>query len=115
MGEQAALDNAILNSPYEGPGAHFVLGLGGPTGDVKDGRRPSESRVAAPAGKKVKGKKDRPAADDSVEQQGFDFDITRERREINTVINDIRARVETWWARGYNGDTPISRSVVTDR
>jgi hypothetical protein len=35
------------------------------------------------------------------EQQGFDFDITGERREVDSRINDIRTRVDRtfpfWW------------------
>lgn len=30
-----ALDNPILNSPYEAPTKHFALGPNGPTGEVK--------------------------------------------------------------------------------
>ncbi len=46
------------------------------------------------------------------EQQGLDFDLTGERREVNTLINDIRARVELWRAQGYNGVTPITRKLL---
>jgi type III restriction enzyme len=104
MPQPEALDNPILNSPYEAPAAHFVLGPKGPTGEIKDGRRPSESFVAVPTGKKAKGQ---PA-----EQQAIDFDVTGERRQINTLINDIRARVELWRVRDYPGVTPISRKLL---
>ena len=105
MAKSGGLDNPILNSPYDAPAAHFVLGPSGPTGEVRDGRRPSESFVAVPTGKKAgKGQ--------AVDQQAIDFDITGERREVNTLINDIRARVEMWRARGYNGVTPISRKLL---
>jgi type III restriction enzyme len=105
VAKSGGLDNPILNSPYDAPAAHFVLGPSGPTGEVRDGRRPSESFVAVPTGKKAgKGQ--------AVDQQAIDFDITGERREVNTLINDIRARVEMWRARGYNGVTPISRKLL---
>ena len=48
MPEAASLDNPILNSPYDPPTQHFVLGSNGPTGVVKEGRRLSESFTASP-------------------------------------------------------------------
>src|SRR3546814_289955 len=102
--EARAVENPILNSPYEAPAAHFVLGPSGPTGEIRDGRRPSESFVALPSGKR--------GTADAEEQQGLDFDLTGERREVNTLINDIRSRVELWRAQGYNGVTPITRKLL---
>jgi len=98
------MDDPILNSPYDAPAAHRVLGPNGPTGEVRDGRRPSESFVALPSGRK--------GAADEPEQQGFDFDVTGERREANSLINDIRSRVEVWRAQGYNGVTPVTRKLL---
>ena len=107
MSGTASLENPILNSPYEPPGRHFVIGPHGPTGEIKAGRRPSESYIPVPVSRKgQKGKRD------SNEQQGFDFDATGERREVNSLINDIRARVELWRARGYGGVTPITRKLL---
>lgn len=107
MGVGEGLENPILNSPYEPPERHFELGPSGPTGEIKLGRRPSESFIPVPTGRK--GAKNRSA---DVEQQGLDFDITGERREINSLINDIRSRVELWRARGYGGVTPITRKLL---
>lgn len=98
------MDNPILNSPYEPPAAHFVLGPNGPTGEIKDGRRRSESFVPVPSGRR--------SGRDANEQQDLDFDLTGERREVNTLINDIRSRVELWRAQGYNGVTPITRKLL---
>lgn len=98
------LDNPILNSPYEPPSRHFVIGPAGPTGEVKEGRRPSESFIPVPITKKGVSK----AAD----QITIDFDGTGERRELNSLINDIRARVDLWRGRGYPGITPISRKLL---
>ncbi len=89
-----------------------MLGPKGPTGEVKPGRRPSESFIPVPVSKKMKRghKKDHPAA---AEEASLDlFDITGERREQNSLINDIRKRVELWRARGYVGVTPISRKLM---
>ncbi len=97
-----SLENPVINSPYAPPERHFEIGLNGPTGQVLVGRRPSESFIPIPASKK-KG----PAS-----QEGFDFDLTRERREQNSLINDVRQRVELWRARGYPGATPVSRKLM---
>lgn len=77
------LSNPILNSPYEPPASHFELGDQGPTGKVLEGRRPSESFIPVPVS--AKGKR---ARDQAVT---LDFDVTGERREQNTLINDKRA------------------------
>ncbi|CAN5840408.1 DEAD/DEAH box helicase family protein [soil metagenome] len=106
VGSPAALDNPILNSPYAAPEQHFVLGRDGPTGKVKPGRRLSESFVPVPASRKGRGSGAVP------DQQLIDFDVTGERREVNSLINDVRARVELWRARGYVGVTPVSRKLM---
>jgi type III restriction enzyme len=96
------LTNPILNSPYEPPAAHFVLGPKGPTGEIREGRRPSESFIPIPPSRK--------RAKD--EQQALDFDTTGERREANTLINDIRREVERWRASNWNGVTPYTRKLL---
>src|SRR3954447_14386139 len=101
------IDNPILNSPYEQPDRHYVIGPQGPTGEIKDGRRPSESFIPIAVSKK--GKK----GGDGSEQEGFDFDATRERREKNSLINDVRRDVDKWRRDGqYAGVTPISRKLL---
>src|SRR5689334_10097534 len=102
---QPTLDDPIVNSPYEPPERYFVIGSAGPTGEVKPGRRPSEFFVPIPVGRRGR------ARASGSEQQGLDFDVTGERREVNSLINDVRARVELWRARGYTGVTPVSRKL----
>jgi type III restriction enzyme len=99
----ADLDNPILNSPYEAPERHFAIGRGGPTGEILPGRRQSESFIPIPVSRK--GKK-------AGEQTTFDFDVTGERIEENTLINDIRRQIELWRGRRYPGVTPISRKLL---
>jgi type III restriction enzyme len=102
-----AIDNPILNSPYEQPDRHYVIGPQGPTGEIKDGRRPSESFIPIAVSKKGK------RGGDGSEQESFDFDATRERREKNSLINDLRRDVERWRRDGqYAGITPISRKLL---
>ncbi len=107
-GDEASLENPILSSPYEPPGRHFMIGPTGPTGEVKEGRRPSDSLIPVPVSRKGR----QGATTAAAEQQGFDFGVTRERREENSLINDIRARVELWRARNYAGVTPVTRKLL---
>jgi type III restriction enzyme len=96
------IDNPILNSPYEQPDRYYEVGPTGPTGEIKDGRRPSESFIPIAISKKSQ-----------QVQQSLDFDPTGERREKNTLINDIRRDVAAW-RRGahYPGVTPITRKLL---
>ncbi len=96
------ISNPILNSPYDPPEAYFELGPNGPTGVVQAGRRPSESFIPVPPSRK--GAKD--------QQQVLDLDATGERREQNSLINDIRREVELWRASNWNGVTPYSRKLL---
>ncbi|PZU46938.1 MAG: restriction endonuclease [Microbacterium sp.] len=101
-----ALADPILNGPYDPPERHFALGPDGPTGEIRPGRRPSESFIPIPQERKGR----RTAVDDT--QQAFDFDLTGERREANDTINGLRRDVELWRARGYGGVTPITRKLL---
>lgn len=98
----ADISNPIINSPYQAPEAHFEIGPTGPTGQLLRGRRPSESFIPVPATRKGRGGT----------QQAFDFDATGERREQNTLINDIRREVEVWRANNWNGVTPYTRKLL---
>jgi type III restriction enzyme len=101
------IDNPILNSPYEQPDRYYEIGPNGPSGEVKDGRRPSESFI--PIAVTKKGRK---GTDDSV-QETIDFDATGERREKNSLINEIRRDVAKWRRSGdYAGVTPITRKLL---
>lgn len=105
-----AIDNPILNSPYEQPDRYYEIGPQGPMGEMKDGRRPSESLI--PIAVTKKGKKGKKGKDGS-EQEAFDFDATGERREKNSLINDIRRDVAKWRGGGeYAGITPITRKLL---
>lgn len=97
-----SIDNPILNGPYDPPSRHFELGPQGPTGQILDGRRQSESFIPIPPSRKRKGQS----------QEEFEFDVTGERRERNELINDVRRQVELWRARNYPGVTAISRKLM---
>lgn len=101
------IDNPILNGPYDAPSQHYEIGPSGPTGVIVEGRRPSESFIPIAMSRKRK----KSAA--GFEQEGFDFDLTGERREKNSLINDIRRDVAKWRASGhYDGVTPTTRKLL---
>ncbi len=99
-----ALASPVLNGPFDPPSRHFEIGHKGPTGMVQEGRRPSESYIPVPVPKK-RGKQ-------GVLQDALDFDLTHERVEKNTLINDLRRAVEQWRLRDYKGATPTSRRLL---
>ena len=87
-----AIANPILNGPFEEPTTHFKIGSHGPTGELVPGRRPSESFIPIAQSRKA-----RHAA--GSQQQALDFDLTGERIERNTLINDLRREVQRWRRR----------------
>ena len=97
------ISNPVINSPYHAPEQHFEIGPTGPTGTLLPGRRPSESFIPVPVSRKGRQKFD---------QQAFDFDVTGERREQNSLINNIRREVERWRANNWNGVTPYTRKLL---
>jgi type III restriction enzyme len=101
IGVAADLSNPIITSPYDPPESHFEIGPAGPTGVLLPGRRPSESYLPGPAS--TKGRRPRLA---------FDVDVTGERREQNSMINDVRREVERWRASNWNGVTPYTRKLL---
>lgn len=101
-----ALADPVLNGPFDPPSHYFEIGPKGPTGTVLPGRRPSESFIPVPQTKK-RGKKAAAAV-----QETLDFDLTHERVEKNTLINDIRSAVDVWRMRGYEGATPTTRKLL---
>lgn len=97
------IENPILNSPFKVPELYFELGHHGPTGEILDGRRPSESFIPVPAPTRRRR---------AGEQIQLDFDTTGERIEKNDLINQIRREIELWRARNYPGVTPYTRKLL---
>ncbi|HVW81007.1 MAG TPA: DEAD/DEAH box helicase family protein [Mycobacteriales bacterium] len=102
----AGVVDPILNGPYDEPARHYVVGPHGPTGEIRDGRRPSESFVPIPPVRK--GRK----GDDGTVQESLDVVLTAEKRERNDLINDLRREVERWRHRDYERVTPTSRKLL---
>ena len=104
MGD-AAIDDPVINGPYDPPKYHFVLDDNGrPTGEQARGRRPSASFVAiAPERKGRRG---------AGTQSALDLGLT-ERIAENRLINDIRKEVGYWRSTGrYEGVTPMTRKLL---
>jgi len=100
-----SIANPILDGPYEQPDSYFEIGPSGPTGAIRPGRRPSESFIPIAAARKGK-------QDQAAEQAEIDFDLTGERREKNSLINDLRREVALWRQRGYGRVTPTTRTLL---
>ena len=91
----------VINSPFDPPERHFTIGPNGPTGEIKEGRRPSESFIPVP---QQKGRGSRTSSSRSTSI------ATGDRIEENDLINDIRRHVERWRASNWNGVTPYTAS-----
>ncbi len=102
MAEVAA--SPILNPPYDQPSRYYEIGPHGRTDLIREGRRPSESFVPIPAARK--------GAHGDAAQAALDFDLTGERRERNTLVNDLRRDIERWRHRDYERVTPTSRKLL---
>lgn len=100
-----ALDNPILNTPYEEPSRHFGLSQGIPTGRVVAGRRPSQSFVPVPGAKKGK----IAGGTQSVE---LDIFATNERISDNDAIDQLREEVRYWRESGYQRVTPTTKKLL---
>ncbi|MGR7026346.1 DEAD/DEAH box helicase family protein [Geodermatophilus sp. URMC 62] len=101
-----ALESPILNGPYDPPARHYEMGPQGRTNVVKEGRRPSESFIPIPAARKGQ------QTEAGFVQDAIDFDLTGERRERNSFVNDLRREVERWRHRDYERATPTSRKLL---
>jgi type III restriction enzyme len=99
--KQVAIDNSIINSPFEAPARHFRCDDFGITDEIVPGRRPSSYFIPIAQSKK-KGK-----------QLAFETEWTQDRIEESKFINQVRERVSLWRQGGYAGPlTPISRRLL---
>jgi type III restriction enzyme len=96
------IENPILNSPFHEPGRHFDFDERGViTGDIRDGRRPSQYFTPIPGTKKK-----------VTSQPTLDLGDSKERVEENQLINQVRSRVEIWRAGSYPGVTGTTRRLL---
>lgn len=115
MGEDGAvaegMTDPVLNGPYDPPAQHFVIGREGPTGEIRQGRRPSESYIpVAPVRKRGRSKKAAPPSSDGREQ--LSLGLVEETRQENSLINELRVDVANWREGGYPGTTATSAKLL---
>ena len=105
------LSDPVLNGPYEPPSRHFVIGAKGPTGEVREGRRPSESFIPVAPVRKTRG---RPKAGMPLPEAGeqLTLGLVEERRQDNALINELRRDVANWRDAGYPGTTATSAKLL---
>jgi type III restriction enzyme len=91
--------NPIINGPYDEPARHFRFDADGITDQVDDGRRPSSYFVPVPRPRKGRAQLEIP-------------ELTADQIEVNQQVNAIRARVDIWRSRRYDGVTPTTRRLL---
>ena len=105
------LSNPVLNGPYDPPAQHFVIGAKGPTGEVRDGRRSSESYIPVAQVRKHGRKKSAVTSpSDSADQLALG--LVEETRQENSLINELRVDVANWRDGGYPGTTTTSAKLL---
>ncbi len=109
----ASLDDPVLNGPYDPPARYFEIGPKGPTGQVLDGRRPSESYIpVAPVRKRGRTTGKAKASAPAYADQQLALALLDEQVQRNTLINELRREVELWRRSGYLGATPMSGKLL---
>jgi type III restriction enzyme len=94
MSEQVkglAIDNPVVNSPYQEPSHHWAYEEGQPV--LKEGRRPAGVYLKA-------------------RTRGEQLPLLEEQFVPLDTVNTIRQRVKEWRERGYLGITPITRQLL---
>lgn len=112
-GSGSSLSDPVLNGPYDPPTRYFEIGPKGPTGEVLDGRRPSESFVPVAPVRKRKGRA-RGTAQAVTAETGDQLELAlyEEQVQRNTLINGIRRDVEMWRTSGYRGASRTSIKLL---
>ena len=100
--KQDVIENPVLNSAFEEPRRHWKFGDEGITDYTVESRRISAYFVPI-AQPKRRGKD---------KQLVFDTEWTANRLEENTVINQIRGRVQAWREGGYVQITKTTRRLL---
>ena len=100
---QVVIENPIINSPFDEPTRHFRFDDEGITNEEVLGRRVSHYFVPIAPSKKRNG---------TGKQAVFDTEWTKDRIEVNKLVNDIRHRVAIWRKGGYIGVTPTTARLI---
>src|SRR3954469_25017675 len=95
----AAIDNPVINSPFKAPTRHFNVVDGRVSGEIAEGRRPSEFFVPVARPKKA------------TPQLALEFGGGI-RQQQNEIINEIRQAVDRWRMQEYPHTTAVTRELL---
>lgn len=112
-GEAVALENPVLNGPYDPPTQHFAIGPKGPTGEITLGRRPSESFIpVAPVRKRGPRAKATAGMPSASSGDQLTLALVEETRQENALINELRRDVANWREAGFPGVTSMTAKLL---
>lgn len=101
MPADTAIENPILNGPFEEPKRHFKFTDEGISNEIVGERRTSSYFVPIAKSKKAS------------KQLTIEFDeMKQDRIEENKLVNQIRERIGRWRSGGYVGVTPTSKKLL---
>lgn len=93
------IDNPILNSPFEEPTRHFAVVDGRFTENIVKGRRSSSDLI--------------PVANTRGRSSQLNLPGTQaEEVKPNELVNELRSFVRVWRDSGYQGVTPVTRTLL---
>jgi type III restriction enzyme len=95
-----AIENPILNSPFEEPTRHFQFGEDGITDEIVESRRPSAYFMPIPESRRRRG------------QISMEAEWTADRIRPNEEINSIRNKVGIWRHKGHPGVTSTTKRLL---
>ena len=95
----AAIENPVINSPFVEPTRHFRVVDGQVSGEILDGRRPSEFFVPVAKPKKASA------------QLALQFGAGV-RQQQNEIVNEIRQSVARWRLQGYPHATSLTKELL---
>jgi type III restriction enzyme len=93
------IDNPVINSPFREPTRHFTVVDGQVSGDIVEGRRPSEFFVPVAAPKKKS------------PQLALQFSAGI-RQQPNEIVNEIRQSVDRWRRQDYPHATCVTKELL---
>jgi hypothetical protein len=96
------IENPVINSPFDELRRHFYFSDDGITDKIVESRRLSSYFVPIPPSRKRSGK----------EQLVLETEWTRDRRQGNKFINDIRNAVAKWRFGNYDDITNTTRTLL---
>jgi len=103
MAQINAVENPIINSPYEEPGQHWHIEEGRAP-KKQEGRRSASYFFRVPE-RAARGRRGR-------EQEGLFEDEAKGEEYLLDLANLLRQRVQEWRVRGYQGATKTTKELI---